>query len=210
MNLMMVGLLLALAQGPALSADPPFERAASSCGGGSERLSALASFFELRPDQTVAEYQPDFVLTPCIADAVRDRGRLIAVVEGGDRVVQVVRRVAVQKTLKRGGTRYGKVAVLTLKPGKAVPAEHAGSADRVLISGGAGDLLGDRKRATGLLRALGELTAPAGLLGIIDVPDAGGVDVGKLSSIAREAGWSPAGQTSTGRAGLLLLKFRKN
>jgi hypothetical protein len=208
MNPTIPALLLALAQGPVPPAAP--SQAASSCGADVEQWRALATFFELESGQTVAEYQPDFVVTPCIADSVRGRGRLIAVVDGGDRVVQVVLRVAVQKKLKREGARYGMVPVIALKPGKAVPPEHSGRVDRVLISGGAGALLEDRKRGAGLLRPLGELTAPTGLLGIIDVPDSGGVDVEKLSSLAREAGWRPAGQTSTGRAGLLLLKFRKN
>lgn len=210
MNAITLAVLLALAQSPASTADPSVETAASSCGVEAGQWRALARFFELESGQTVAEFQPDFVITPCLAEAVRERGKLLAVVDGGDRVVQVVRRVAVQKAVKRDAARYGKVAVVALRPGKAVPAEHSGRVDRVLIAGGASELLADRKRATALLRALGEMTAPAGLLGIIDVPDRGGVDVGKLASVAREAGWSPAGQTSTGPAGLLLLKFRKN
>jgi hypothetical protein len=210
MDAMILGLLLVLAQGAAPSADRSFESAASSCGADAGQLQAVAAFFELRPDQTVAEYQPDFVLTPCIAEAVRGRGRLIAVVDGGDRVVQVVRRVAVQKAIKRDGARYGTVPVVAIKPGKPAPAEHVGKADRVLISGGGEELLADRKRGAGMLRALGELTAPAGLLCIVSVPDRGGVDVEKLTALAREAGWAAAGRTSTGSAGLLLLKFRKD
>lgn len=209
MYLAMMAMLLAAAQGAPAPADPAFAAAASSCGVDTERFRAIAGFFELAEGQTIAEYQPDFVLTGCLADAVRGRGKFVAVVEGGDRIVQVVRRVAVQKALKRGAARYSDVPLVVLKPGKALPAQLAGSVDRMLISGSASDLIADPKRGSGLLRGLGALAGPSGLLGIVDVPDKGGIDVAKLSAIARTAGWEPAGQADTGPAGLLLLKFRK-
>ena len=207
---MTVAMLLAWAQGPTPPVDPVFETTATSCAVDAERLRAIVAFFELRSDQTIAEYQPDFVLTDCIADSTAGRGRLIAVVDGGDRIEQVSRRIVTQKAMKRDAARYGSVKLLALKPGKAVPAEHAGSVDRILMFGAAPDLLANSKRGAGLLRALAELSEPAGLLGIVDVPDAGGVDIAKFSAMARQAGWEPAGQTVTGPKGLLLLKFRKS
>lgn len=206
---MMMAMLLAVAQGAAAQGDAAFEAAAASCGADADRLRGIAGFFELSPEQAIAEYQPDFVVTGCLADAVRGRGRFVAIVEGGDRIVQVSRRLVVQKRLKRDPGRYSGVPLVMLKPGKAAPPEHSGRLDRVLISGSAGDLLADPKRGGALLRGLGEMTRAGGLLGIVDVPDKGGVDSAKLSALARAAGWEPAGQTSDAAAGLLLLKFRK-
>jgi hypothetical protein len=201
-----IAAFLSLVQGPAAAEDPAFAKAAPACGAKAERVRAVAGFFELGAGQTIAEYQPDFVLTPCLAEAVRGRGRFIAVVEGGDRVEQVVRRVAVQKAMKREPGRYPGAPLVAIKAGKAVPAEHSGKVDRVLIAGSAADLLARPKRGIALLQALRELTGPAGLLGIVDVPDKGGIDVVKFTEIAKAAGWQPAGENST--AAGLLLKFR--
>jgi hypothetical protein len=206
---MIIAMALAAAQGPGAQADPAFAKAEPACPAEAGELEAIAAFFELGAGQTIAEYQPAFILTGCLAEAVRGRGRLLAVVEGGDRIVQVSRRITVQKFLKRDPARFSAVALVAIKPGKAVPAEHEGKVDRVVIAGAAADLVADPKRGAGLLRALNQLAGPGALLGIVDVPDKGGVDVARLSAIAREAGWEPAGQTSTSAAGLLLLRFRK-
>lgn len=190
--------------------DAGFEQAATTCGAEGARLRAVAGFFGLAADQAIAEYQPNFVLTGCLADAVRGHGRLLVVVEGGDRIAQVVLRTAVLKALKRDAARYQDVATIVVKPGQAVPAERAASLDRIVITGEAPGLLADPKHGAAILRALRELSKPTGLLGIVDVPDRGGVDVGKLTSLAREAGWEPAGETGTPAPGLLLLKFRRS
>ena len=210
MIVMTMAMLLAWGQESSPRLGTPFETTAPSCAADGERLRSIVGFFELRADQTIAEYQPDFVLTDCIADTVAGHGRLVAVVDGGDGVVQVSRRIVTQKAMKRDAARYGNVPLLALKPGKAVPAERAGSVDRILMFGAAPELVRNSKRGAGLLRALRELAGPDGQLGIVDAPDADGVDIAKLASIAREAGWEPAGQTITGPAGLLLLKYRKS
>lgn len=209
MYFMAMALLLAAGQGSAGQADPGLDAAASTCGVHVERFRAIAGFFELAPGQAIAEYQPNFVVTGCFADAVRGRGKFVAIVEAGNRIVQVARRLAVQKALKRDPVRYSGVPLVVLKPGKEVPAEHKARLDRILISGSAPDLLADPKRGAALLRGLADMTGPSGLLGIVDVPDKGGLDSSKFSAMARTAGWEPAGQTITDESGLLLLKYRK-
>lgn len=160
-------------------------------------------------DQTIAEFQASFAVTGCIADAVRGRGRLIAAVDGGDRVVQAVWRSTIQKTLKRDSARYADVALVEVRPGKAPPADRIASIDRVLLVGVASEILSDRKRASGLLRALGEMTKTGGFLGVVDLCGARSVDVKALVAVAGEAGWEPADEMTTDTDGLLLLKFRK-
>jgi len=206
---MAMALLLAAADGTGQTIAPDFASAASTCHADGERLRAVASFFELAPDQRVAEFEPGFALTPCLADALRGRGKLLLAVDGGDRVAQVVRRVAVQKTLKKDPARYADVPLLLLKPGKPVPPEQAASLDRVVIAGGGDALLDDPGRARGLLRSLADLAKPAALLGIVDVPETDRARVEKLAALLREAGWEPAGEMKTDAAGLLLLKYRK-
>src|SRR3954454_19760887 len=112
--------LLAL-QGATPPVDPSFDKAAISCKADSDRLRAIAGFFELAPDQTVGEFQPLFALTDCLADAIHDRGRFVAIVDGGDRVEQVVWRVQVQKEMKRDAARYASAPLIAVKPGKPVP-----------------------------------------------------------------------------------------
>ncbi|HEX8379564.1 MAG TPA: hypothetical protein VF619_03320 [Allosphingosinicella sp.] len=208
MNSMMLAMLLAAAQAGTAEGDPAFRNAAAACGAKVEGVEAIAAFLELRPNQTIAEYQPDFVLTGCLAEAVRGRGRFLAVVEGGDRIVQVVRRAETQNAMKRAPALYSGAGLVAIKPGKPAPAEHSGKADRILITGSAKEMVADPKRGAGLLRTLLEMTAPSGLLGIVDVPGKGGVDEAKLAAIAAAAGWQPAGRTVTG-GGLMLLKFRR-
>lgn len=201
---------LLLASAPAGAAgegDAAFANAAPACGAKAEGVRAIAGFFELAPDQTIAEYQPDFTLTGCLAEAVRGRGRFLALVEAGNSIVQVSRRLTVQKWMKRAGERYSGVPLIAIKARKPAPAEHAGSADRILILGSAADLVADGDRGEAMLRLLRDLTRTTGLLGIVDVPDKGGVDVAKLEEAARAAGWTPAGRSTTAD-GLLLLKFR--
>ena len=142
------------------------------------------------------------------AEAVRGRGRFVAVVEGGHRIVQAVRRAETQKAMKRAPALYSGATLIAIKPGKPAPAEHSGKADRILITGSATDLVVDPKRGAALLRTLREMTAPSGLLGIVDVPSERERDAAELSAIAAAAGWQPAGRTVTA-SGLLLLKFRK-
>jgi hypothetical protein len=209
MNAMIMAMVLAWGQGAPAPAEPFFDRALSPCGGHAERTPAVASFFELSPGQIIVEFQPDFALTACLADALRGRGGLLVAVDGGDGVEQVVRRVQVQKAMKRDAARYAAAALVALKPGKAVPAEHALRADRVLLAGGAADLMRDPKRAVGLLRALGGLARPNGLLGIVDVPGADPARVERLIALVGEGGWRLVARTSTGSDGVLLLKFRK-
>jgi hypothetical protein len=206
---MMAAVLLVLGQTATPAADSAFEKAVTSCGVDGERMRAIVREFELTADQAIAEFQPSFVLSDCIADAVRGRGRFVAVVDAGNRVEQAVGRAMVQKRIKRDVARYGDVALIQIKPGKALPAEQQGNVDRVLIVGTASDLLADRKRGLGLLRGLSEMAKTGGLFGVVDVPDKRGVDVENFVLLAREAGWEAAGQTSTGPDGLLLLKFRK-
>ena len=208
MMLLTSAMLMALAPPQSQNVDPAFEQYAASCGTDAERFRAIARFFDLRGDQTIAEYQASFTVTGCVADAVRERGHFIAAVDGGDRIAYVARRLAVQKLLKRDAARFRDAALVEVKPGKAPLAERINSIDRLLIVGQASDMLLDRKRASGLLRALGEMTKAGGLLGVVDVPD-GGVDVAVFTAVAREAGWEAVGETTTGPDGLLLLKFRR-